>query len=52
MDRLTICDQRQPVVIIGSPTRLEITGPLEYIQSLTRIIYEGIDLWDESELTG
>jgi hypothetical protein len=52
MDRLTICDQREPVVIVGSQTTLEITGPADYIQSVTRIIYEGIDLWDEAELTG
>lgn len=52
MDRLMICDQREPVVIVGSQATLEITGPADYIQSLTKIIYEGIELWDESELTG
>lgn len=51
MHYLTINDQREPVVIEGSPTALTVTGPVDYIQSLTRIIYEGIELWDESELT-
>ena len=52
MGRLTIAGEQEPVVITASQTPLAITASQRYIQTLTKLIYEGIDLWDESKLTG
>lgn len=52
MDRLTVAGEQEPVVIAATQTTLAITASQHYIQTLTQLIYDGIDLWDESELTG
>lgn len=52
MEQLTIGDEIEPVIITASATTLAITASPSYIQALTELIYEGIDLWNESELIG
>lgn len=52
MDRLTIAGEQEPVVIAATHATLTIAASQHYIQTLTQLIYDGIDLWDESELTG
>lgn len=49
---LAISGDIEPVIITASATTLAIIASPSYIQALTELIYEGIDLWSESELTG
>jgi hypothetical protein len=53
-DILTISTERAPVVISADPSRatLAITASEVYIRLLAQLIYQGIELWDESELVG
>lgn len=49
---LSLSDQVEPCVITASEARVVIDASPAYIRLLVQLIYQGIDLWDESELIG
>jgi len=52
LDQLIVSELREPFAANVTPTTVTITGPPRYIQLIYQAIIQGIDLWDESELTG
>jgi hypothetical protein len=52
MECLKIGDEREPVILEVGHSFLALTASPLFLKLFTQLIYQGIDLWDESELTG